>query len=106
MKIRHNVAFSKYYSYICGIKQKGQTMNAVSMNNLWTYLQGLALTADNWQWLADRTTEMSKSKGEIVSRSQSKKYRISPRMRKLMGSVKIDPKDIENDDRLKYILSK
>lgn len=33
-------------------------------------------------------------------------YIISPRWRKLMGSVKIDPKDIEADDRLKYILSK
>ena len=29
-------------------------MNAISMSNLWTYLQGLSLTADNWQWLAER----------------------------------------------------
>ena len=32
-------------------------MDAVSMNNLWTYLQGLSLTADNWQWLAERAKE-------------------------------------------------
>ena len=35
-----------------------------------------------------------------------KKYRLSPRMKKLMGSVKINPQDVEGDDRLKYILSK
>lgn len=34
------------------------------------------------------------------------KYRISPRRRKLMGKVTIDPKDIEGDDRAQYILSK
>ena len=32
-------------------------MNAVSMNNLWTYLQGLCLTACNRQWLAERLVE-------------------------------------------------
>lgn len=34
-------------------------MNAVSMNNLWTYLQGLSLTADNWNWLATKISEIS-----------------------------------------------
>ncbi|MBQ7420181.1 MAG: surface protein [Prevotella sp.] len=29
-------------------------MNAVSMNNLWTYIQGLSLTASNRKWLAER----------------------------------------------------
>ena len=32
-------------------------MNAVSMNNLWTYLQGLSLTASNRKWLAARLVE-------------------------------------------------
>ena len=32
-------------------------MNAVSMNNLWTYLEGLSLTASNRKWLADKLTE-------------------------------------------------
>jgi hypothetical protein len=26
-------------------------MNAVSMNNLWSYLQGLSLTASNRKWM-------------------------------------------------------
>ncbi len=32
-------------------------MNAVSMNNLWAYLEGLSLTADNRRWLAARLVE-------------------------------------------------
>ena len=32
-------------------------MNAVSMNNLWNYLQGLSLTASNRKWLAERLIE-------------------------------------------------
>ena len=32
-------------------------MNAVSMNNLWTYLEGLSLTASNRKWLADKLVE-------------------------------------------------
>ena len=32
-------------------------MNAVSMNNLWSYLQGLSLTASNRKWLAERLIE-------------------------------------------------
>ncbi|MBR4269567.1 MAG: hypothetical protein IKQ47_07285 [Prevotella sp.] len=32
-------------------------MNAVAMNNLWTYLQGLSLTAKNKKWLSERLLE-------------------------------------------------
>lgn len=32
-------------------------MNAVAMNNLWTYLQGLSLTAKNKKWLSERLIE-------------------------------------------------
>lgn len=32
-------------------------MNAVSMNNLWAYIQGLSLTANNRKWLAERLIE-------------------------------------------------
>ena len=31
-------------------------MNAVSMNHLWSYLQGLSLTASNRKWLAENLT--------------------------------------------------
>ena len=29
-------------------------MNAISMNNLWNYLQGLSMSASNRRWLAER----------------------------------------------------
>ena len=32
-------------------------MNAISLNNLWNYIQGLSLTANNRRWLADRLIE-------------------------------------------------
>ena len=42
-------------------------MNAVSMNNLWNYLQGLSLTASNQRWLAERLLESSEKESSIDS---------------------------------------
>ncbi|MBO4891157.1 MAG: hypothetical protein J5502_00980 [Prevotella sp.] len=36
-------------------------MNAVSLNNLWSYLQGLSLSASNQCWLGERLIEASKA---------------------------------------------
>ena len=36
-------------------------MNTLSLNNLWSYLQGLALTASNKKWLADHLYESAKA---------------------------------------------
>lgn len=48
-------------------------MNAVSLNNLWNYLQGLSLTASNQQWLGERLIEASKAgeKGKIAKRQEA-----------------------------------
>jgi len=40
-------------------------MNAVSMNNLWNYLQGLSLSASNQRWLAERLLESSEREGAV-----------------------------------------
>lgn len=40
-------------------------MNAVSMNNLWIYLQSLSLTASNRRWLAERLIEPLKEKSKV-----------------------------------------
>lgn len=32
-------------------------MNAISLNNLWSYLQGLSLTSSNQRWLAEHLIE-------------------------------------------------
>lgn len=34
-------------------------MNAISLNNLWIYLQGLSLSSSNQRWLAERLIEAS-----------------------------------------------
>lgn len=81
-------------------------MGTVSVNNLWSFIQGLSLSSTDRQWLADKLLEPSAEKESAAHEGKEKKYIISPRRRKLMGSVTLDPKDIENDDRAKYILSK
>ncbi len=49
-------------------------MNTVSLNHLWSYLQGLSLTASNQRWLGERFIEASttaKAKPETVGGGQS-----------------------------------
>ena len=35
-------------------------MNTISLNNLWSYLQGLSLSASNQRWLGEKLIEASK----------------------------------------------
>lgn len=39
-------------------------MNAISLNNLWNYLQGLSLSASNQRWLGERLIEASAARTE------------------------------------------
>ena len=41
-------------------------MNAVSMNNLWAYLQGLSLTASNRKWQAERLIEVDRTTPPVL----------------------------------------
>lgn len=36
-------------------------MNTISLNNLWSYLQGLSLTASNQRWLASHLIEAAEA---------------------------------------------
>ena len=49
-------------------------MNTISLNNLWSYLQSLNLTASNRAWLADRLYESApvetKADGDDASASR------------------------------------
>lgn len=42
-------------------------MNAISMNNLWSYLQGLSLTSNNRKWLADKLISVNETKQKSSS---------------------------------------
>jgi hypothetical protein len=49
---------------------KKANMNVASLNNLWSYLQGLSLSASNQRWLGERLIEASnvaKSKSTNVA---------------------------------------
>ena len=61
-------------------------MNAVSLNNLWSYLQGLSLTASNQRWLASHlieaaeSTESREKKAELVFPKIPKDYKPSAKV--------------------------
>ena len=45
-------------------------MNAISLNNLWSYLQGLTLTASNKRWLADHLYESARKEEQPMTREE------------------------------------
>jgi hypothetical protein len=55
-------------------------MNALSMNNLWNYIQGLSLTASNQRWLAERLLESSEK--ESVANEEPMKKLVFPKIGK------------------------
>ena len=52
-------------------------MNTASLNNLWSYLQGLSLTASNQRWLANHLIEAAEKteNKEIEGHWKEKTYR-------------------------------
>ena len=79
-------------------------MTTIALNNLWSYLQGLSLTASNQRWLANHLMEAaesaeSKSKAkEIVFPKIPKDYKPSPRvMAMTCGPL---PKDFDVEKEL------
>ena len=53
-------------------------MNAISLNNLWNYLQGLSLTASNQRWLATHLMEAAES----VEKKQNNSELVFPKIPK------------------------
>lgn len=52
-------------------------MNAVSLNNLWSYLQGLSLSASNQRWLGERLIEASAAQTAEVSEEELKLKKLN-----------------------------
>ena len=85
-------------------KQKQLNMNAISLNNLWSYIQGLSLTASNQRWLASHLMEAAESvekkqrKAELVFPKIPKDYKPSAKvMAMTCGPL---PKDFNLDKEL------
>jgi hypothetical protein len=80
-------------------------MNAISLNHLWSYLQGLSLTANNQRWLGERLIEAAdnvekKHKAELVFPKIPKDYKpsaevMSMTLGKLPEGVDLE-KELEN----------
>ena len=54
-------------------------MNAISMNNLWNYLQGLSLSRSDREWLAGKLIEpIEKTSAEAEENAEEKTYEVIP----------------------------
>ena len=59
-------------------EQLSDDMNVASLNNLWSYLQGLTLTPSNKKWLADHLYEAAKADAE-TSHASAQEYSVAQR---------------------------
>ena len=87
-------------------------MNSVSLNNLWTYIQGLTLTPSNRKWLADHLYESVKDDGQTPRptdklRLTSEDLILSPEMYEPVKNVTPLPQDFDFDKaRTDYLMQK
>lgn len=68
-------------------------MNTVSLNNLWSYLQGLSLTASNQRWLAEKLIERSAVRSTVTNKDEAKLNKLNALFGAWSGS---DGEQIEN----------
>ena len=61
-------------------------MNAISLNNLWSYLQGLSLSASNQRWLGEQLIEASNA---AKSKSVKVAIRHTHRRRKALSDAEL-----------------
>lgn len=100
--------FGEYW-YFCSEKRKGKSMTTFALNNLWTYLQGLMLSQSEREWLVGKLSEsVEKVSSEAKEDTTAKTYEeipVSPEIKKWIGCISFTEEEIENDPRLKAILS-
>jgi hypothetical protein len=46
--------YFSFYSYFCSVIKDNWLMTSFALNNLWTYLQGLSLSQNDREWLANK----------------------------------------------------
>ncbi|MCR5851189.1 MAG: hypothetical protein K6G92_10875 [Bacteroidaceae bacterium] len=69
-------------------------MNAISLNNLWTFLQDLKLTDNNKKWLADHLYESVEAKKTAAQSKAGKILQITPEDLILSADILEPVKDI------------
>ena len=85
-------------------------MNALSLNNLWSYIQGLTLTTSNKKWLADHLYEAVRVESEknkewpIITKED---LVLSPEMLEMVKDIEPLPADFDFDKvRADYLMQK
>ena len=58
-------------------------MNTVSLNHLWSYLQGLSLTANNQRWLSEKLIEASSDTHKTTIRHGKAYHKQKERLNEL-----------------------
>ena len=87
-------------------------MNAIALNNLWTYLAGLGLTASNKEWLAEHLFDVAKE--ERVAAKAKKKLIITKEDLVLSAEILEPVKDLAplpadydfDKERANYLMKK
>lgn len=78
-------------------------MNTAALNNLWSYLQGLSLTATNQRWLADHLIEAAEDlesreqKGKLVFPKIPKDYKPSEKVMAMTLGALPEGGDLEKE---------
>ena len=85
-------------------------MTTFALNNLWRYIQGLMLTQSEREWLVGKLLEpVEKASAEAKEDTTKKPYEVipvSPEIKKWIGCASFTEEEMENDPRLKAILSR
>lgn len=85
-------------------------MTTFALNNLWAYLQGLMLTQSEREWLVGKLMEpvekVSTNAKDDVAEKRYEAVPLSPEIKKWIGCASFTEEEIENDPRLKTLLSR
>ena len=69
-------------------------MNAISLNNLWSYLQSLALTPSNKKWLADHLIEAVETESAQLDTLQKARALTNEQVQVMEQEEYITPEDL------------
>lgn len=84
-------------------------MNTVSMNNLWNYLKGLSLTAQNRHWLAEKLLESSlepKHNSVVDTVITENDLKVSPEVAALVKGFELPETFDAEQAKLDYLMEK
>lgn len=86
----------------------------VSMDSILNFINSMSLSANNKEWLGRHLIEEAKGEKERMNdkvavntmTEEERIMKLSPRLQRLLGCVRITQEEIDNDERLAYILNK